>query len=172
MRFPVRLRHRPARSSVLARILPVPALALCLAAVMMQGAVPAPARADTAQTTLAAETTLPAPAFRQIIQDQMKAFRQGDAAGAFSFATRTLQQLYQTPEIFIGMVRQGYLPVYRPKSVSFGRMKETEQGPVQEVYVTGPDGEDWLALYSFEQQDDGTWKISGCMLTKSPALGV
>ncbi|MBD8890868.1 DUF4864 domain-containing protein [Roseibium litorale] len=110
------------------------------------------------------------PAFQKIIRGQMNAFARGDAEQAFSFASRDLQNRFETPDFFMHMVRQGYQPVYRPRDVSFGAVKPGPQGPVQEVYVTGPDGNSWLALYSFEQQEDGSWKISGCYLTKSPSL--
>ena len=53
------------------------------------------------------------------------------------------------------------------KGRSFGQSKMTKLGPTQEVYVVGPKGKNWLALYSFEQQEDGSWRISGCYLTKS-----
>jgi hypothetical protein len=31
------------------------------------------------------------------------------------------------------------------------------------------EGMDWIAIYTLEQQPDGTWRISGCYLAK--ALG-
>jgi hypothetical protein len=114
-----------------------------------------------------AEDGLDSGAFHKIIKDQMSAFASGDAKQAFSFATSSLQQRFQTPEFFMEMVRQGYQPVYRPQSVTFGRSKMTELGPTQEVFVTGPNGKSWVALYSFEQQEDGSWRISGCYLTAS-----
>jgi len=114
-----------------------------------------------------AEDGLDSGAFHKIIKDQMSAFASGNAKQAFSFATNSLQQRFQTPEFFMEMVRQGYQPVYRPKSVTFGRSKMTELGPTQEVFVTGPNGKNWMALYSFEQQEDGSWRISGCYLTES-----
>jgi len=113
------------------------------------------------------EDGLDSGAFQEIIKNQMSAFATGNAKAAFSFATSSLQQQFQTPEFFMEMVRQGYQPVYRPHSVTFGRSKMTKLGPTQEVYVTGPKGHDWLALYSFEKQDDGSWRISGCYLTES-----
>ncbi len=112
-----------------------------------------------------------ASSFQSIIKNQMTAFAAGDAKTAFSFATRSLQQRFQTPEFFMEMVKQGYRPVYEPKNVIFGRSKVTKFGPTQEVYVTGPKGHSWLALYSFEQQEDGSWRISGCYLTKSEGFG-
>ncbi|MEM5585192.1 DUF4864 domain-containing protein [Roseibium sp. AS2] len=106
-------------------------------------------------------------ALQKVIKNQMNAFASGNAKAAFGFATRSLQQQFQTPEFFMEMVRQGYRPVYQPQDVTFGRSKMTGQGPTQEVFVTGPKGNHWLALYSFEQQSDGSWRISGCYLTKS-----
>ncbi|MEP3427645.1 MAG: DUF4864 domain-containing protein [Roseibium sp.] len=114
-----------------------------------------------------AETSLDSSTFQKIIKNQMSAFATDDASKAFSFATNSLQKRFQSPEFFMEMVRQGYQPVYQPQSVSFGRSKMTGFGPTQEVFVTGPKGHDWVALYSFEQQEDGSWRISGCYLTKS-----
>ncbi|WP_417683862.1 DUF4864 domain-containing protein [Roseibium sp.] len=119
---------------------------------------------------LSASATSPSSAFQSIIKNQMQAFRSGNADQAFSFASGDLKRRFQTPSVFMEMVKQGYQPVYRPKSVTFGSLRDTKSGPVQEVYVVGPKGNTWLALYSFEQQADGTWLISGCYLTKSPGL--
>ncbi|WP_428648401.1 DUF4864 domain-containing protein [Roseibium sp.] len=105
--------------------------------------------------------------FHTIIKNQMNAFVSGNAKAAFSYATNSLQNRFQTPEIFMEMVKRTYQPVYHPRNVTFGRSMMTKLGPTQEVFVTGPKGKDWVALYSFEQQDDGSWRISGCYLTKS-----
>ncbi|KZM49744.1 DUF4864 domain-containing protein [Labrenzia sp. OB1] len=113
------------------------------------------------------EDRLDSGAFQEIIKNQMNAFATDDAGAAFSFAANSLKQRFQTPEFFMEMVRQGYQPVYNPQSVTFGRSMMTKIGPTQEVYVTGPKGKNWLALYSFEEQSDGSWRISGCYLTKS-----
>ncbi len=115
----------------------------------------------------AADDGLDSSTFQNIIKNQMSAFASGNAKAAYSFATSSLQQRFRSPEFFMEMVRQGYQPVYRPRSVIFGRSKITSLGPTQEVFVTGPKGKDWVALYSFEEQDDGSWRISGCFLTKS-----
>ncbi|MTH97218.1 DUF4864 domain-containing protein [Roseibium sp. RKSG952] len=108
--------------------------------------------------------------FQSMITGQIQAFRRGDADTAFSYATKDLQRRFQTPDIFMQMVKQAYRPVYQPRTVTFGAARETPHGPMQDVYVTGPDGGSWRAVYSFEQQADGTWRISGCYLTKSPGI--
>jgi len=117
-----------------------------------------------------AEDGLDSSAFQNIIKKQMSAFASGNAKAAYSFATGSLQRRFQNPEFFMEMVRQGYQPVYKPRDVTFGRSKMTQYGPTQEVFVTGPKGNDWIALYSFEQQEDGSWRISGCYLTKSEGI--
>ncbi|WP_417774274.1 DUF4864 domain-containing protein [Stappia sp.] len=105
---------------------------------------------------------------RGLVEGQIAAFRAGDAERAYGFAAPDIRRLFPTPDRFIDMVKRGYPPVYQPGSVSFGRLRQNADGPVQEVYLTGADGKEWLALYSFEQQADGSWKISGCVLTTSP----
>jgi len=104
---------------------------------------------------------------QELIRGQLSAFARNDAKGAYAYASPEIQRKFQNPEIFITMVKRGYRPVYQPREVSFGQIRATKNGPLQEVYVVGPDGNNWLALYSFSQGADGSWKISGCYLTKS-----
>jgi hypothetical protein len=62
------------------------------------------------------------------------------------------------------MVRAGYGPVYRPRIYQFRELKEMNGVVTQQVYVVGPDNIPRLALYFMQQQKDGTWRISGCVL--------
>lgn len=105
-------------------------------------------------------------AFRGIISSQIEAFQRDDGAAAFSYASPTIQGLFPSPERFMAMVRNGYQPVYRPKSVTFGPATETPRGPEQRVFVTGPDGRNWVAIYSLQKQPDGSWRINGCVLVE------
>ena len=109
---------------------------------------------------------------RAIIADQLDAFRLDDAPRAFSHAAPGIQQAFPTPEAFMDMVRRGYLPVYRPKEVAFGPAEEIDGTAVQQIFVTGPDGKDWVALYTLERQPDGAWKISGCLLRPAPGSAI
>lgn len=105
-------------------------------------------------------------AFREIISGQIAAFQRDDGATAYSYASPTIQGLFPGVDRFMAMVRLGYQPVYRPRSVTFGPVVETPRGPEQRVFVTGPDGRQWLAIYTLEQQPDGSWRINGCVLTE------
>ena len=49
-------------------------------------------------------------------------------------------------------------------------MVETELGPIQKVFITGPDGKNYIAAYGMQQQSDGTWKINGCSLVEDDSL--
>lgn len=106
-------------------------------------------------------------AMRGVIQGQMDAFRRDDGQTAFSFASPDIRRMFQTPEIFMSMVRQGYAPVYRPREVEFREVVERDGKVVQRVYVVGPDGVPVIALYIMERQSNGSWKIGGCTLLKS-----
>jgi len=107
-------------------------------------------------------------AIRGVIGDQMAAFQRDDAAAAFGLAAPNIQTMFGTPENFLAMVRQGYAPVYRPSDVRFGELVRIDGRLTQQVHVVGPDGVPQLALYFIEQQPDGRWRITGCMLTVEP----
>lgn len=126
------------------------------AALLALGVLAAPARADDAAS------------LRALVEGQIAAMRAGDASAAYGYAAPAIRQMFPSPDRFMQMVKRGYAPVVAPRSVTFGRLRETSRGPVQEVFLTDSGGTDWLALYTFEQQADGSWKIAGCVLTKSP----
>ena len=119
------------------------------------------------------ETPVPGSAERASIRDviahQIEAFQHDDAAGAFAFASPSIQQQMGSPERFLNLVQNLYQPVYRPRATSFGALGVEDGQVVQRVELIGPDGRPALALYSMERQPDGTWRISGCRLTVSEA---
>lgn len=110
-------------------------------------------------------------AFRAVISDQIAAFRADDGARAYSHAAPVIRQIFPDPERFMGMVRQGYQPVYRPQSFSFGKAALSASGrPTQRVTIVGPDGLSYEAIYTMERQPDGTWQISGCAIVRAPGI--
>lgn len=102
-----------------------------------------------------------------VISSQIEAFKRDDGATAFGFAGGPIQQMFQTPDNFLAMVRRGYPPVYRPKTVVFGAAIDGAAGPEQEVLISDENGVDWVAHYTLERQPDGSWRIVGCRLVKS-----
>ena len=113
-----------------------------------------------------------ATAVRGVIERQIEAFRRDDAAGAYAFAAPSIQRLFPSEELFLGMVRNGYKPVYRPRSYTFGDLEEAPDGLKQSVRVQDADGADWIPVYTLERQPDGAWKITGCVLLKEPGQAV
>jgi hypothetical protein len=103
-------------------------------------------------------------AIRDVIQGQVEAFRRDDGAGAFGYASPTIQGMFGSPEIFMDMVRQGYQPVYRPQSFDFREIVTLHGQVTQKVHVVGPDGRPVTAYYPMTQLPDGSWRIDGCFL--------
>ena len=103
-------------------------------------------------------------AIRQTITGQMEAFKADDADRAFSFATPSIQDHFGDASRFVAMVKRGYMPVYRPRQVEFTDLLEVRGKPTQRLVVVGPDNDVFSAYYMMEQQVDGSWRISGCIL--------
>ena len=98
--------------------------------------------------------------FHTVISDQLEAFKAGDGGLAYSFAAPTVQQIFPNAETFMAMVQRGYPMVLHNQSYEFGALGKDALGrPVQQVRITGPDGEHYVAAYAMQQQPDGSWKI-------------
>jgi uncharacterized protein DUF4864 len=128
------------------------ALVLVLAFLIGSGA---PALADDIATA------------QSVIRAQEQAFIRDDAAAAYSHAAPEIRQIFPQADIFMQMVRQGYAPVYRHKSFEFGEARSANGRIAQRVHIVDDNGEAWEALYTLEQQPDGSLKITGCSLLKA-----
>ena len=104
---------------------------------------------------------------QSVIRSQAEAFSRDDAAAAYSYAAPAIQGMFRQAEIFMMMVQQGYAPVYRHKSFEFGEARTAGGTIAQRVHIIDADGEPWEALYTLEQQPDGSLKITGCSLLKA-----
>jgi len=103
---------------------------------------------------------------RSIIRSQEQAFGRDDAAAAYAYAAPEIRERFPQAEIFLGMVRDRYAPVYRHKSFEFGEARAADGRIAQQVHIVDQDGVPWEALYTLERQDDGGFRIVGCMLIK------
>lgn len=110
-------------------------------------------------------------AIQSVITGQLDAFQHDDAVGAFAQASPMIQEMFGTPGNFLSMVQRGYPPVYRARQSVFAGLDQNDGRIIQRVELVGPDGRDYLALYTMEQQPDGSWKINGCQLTESEKVG-
>jgi Domain of unknown function (DUF4864) len=109
--------------------------------------------------------------FQRIISAQIEAFRADDGNAAYGFAAPLIKQAFPSVDMFMGMVKQGYPQVYRPKSFAFTDATLDPVGrPTQKVSIIGPDGKNYIATYTMQKQDDGTWRIAGCTLSEIPGV--
>ncbi|MCJ2040018.1 DUF4864 domain-containing protein [Methylobacterium sp. J-059] len=107
-------------------------------------------------------------AARAAITRQAEALVRDDAATAYAQAAPAIQGMFPTADVFLGMVRNNYRPVYRHRTFVFGQMQDLGDGALsQDVAIQDEDGVDWTAVYSLERGADGTWRISGCRLVKA-----
>jgi ketosteroid isomerase-like protein len=118
--------------------------------------------------TAAAQSEADRSAVQAVIGQQLDAFLSDDAATAYSFAAPNIQTMFPTQDRFMELVQQGYQPVYRSRSRTFGELKETAMGLEQTVDLVDAAGEFWTAVYTLQRQPDGSWKISSCVLVKKP----
>ncbi|MEM9107063.1 MAG: DUF4864 domain-containing protein [Pseudomonadota bacterium] len=109
-----------------------------------------------------------------IVEQQIVAFLQDDADTAYSFASPGIKNMFPEPQRFIEMVKQNYLPVYRPGNYAFGRALANTDGNTiaLELLITGPKGKDWRAVYVLKRQVDGEFQISSVKLTELKAPGI
>ena len=106
-------------------------------------------------------------AAQSVIQAQEQAFSRGDAAAAYSHAAPEIRQQFPQADSFMQMVQRGYPPVYRHKSFEFGEARSDGGRVAQRVHIVDDNGEAWEAMYTLEQQPDGSLKITGCSLLKA-----
>jgi hypothetical protein len=104
---------------------------------------------------------------QSVIRAQEEAFRHDDAATAYSYAAPAIREMFPQADMFMSMVEQAYTPVYRHRSFEFGEAQAAGSQVAQSVHIVDDKGEAWEALYTLEQQPDGSLKIIGCVLRKA-----
>lgn len=105
-------------------------------------------------------------AAQSVIRSQVEALSRDDAAAAYSYAAPAIREMFPQADIFMYMVQHSYPPVYRHRSFEFGEARVADGKVAQRARIVDQAGETWEALYTLEQQPDGSLKIIGCMLLK------
>jgi hypothetical protein len=118
--------------------------------------------ARAAETLTAADQA----AMHSVIQTQIDALKRDDFAGAYAVAAPSLKVLYPTVDAFTRLIKSRYAQLIRPKTFVFGTVLQTDQGPVQRVFVTAADGKAYIANYSLQRQADNSWLIGGCTVSR------
>jgi hypothetical protein len=110
-------------------------------------------------------------AARAVITLQAEAFGRDDAPTAYAQAAPAIREIFPNADLFLGMVRSQYQPVYRHRSFVFGEGRDLGETTVsQTVAIQDEAGTDWSAEYTLERQPDGAWRITGCRLIKAPGV--
>ena len=100
-----------------------------------------------------------------VIQNQLNALNRSDGAEAFSYAAPIIKQKFQSADVFMTMVRQGYGILINPAGVEFLDLRTISGDLMQAVRVIGQDGVSKIAIYQMQRQEDGSWKIAGVYMT-------
>jgi len=106
-------------------------------------------------------------AIQRVISDQLAAFRAGEAAKAFSFATPGIQTQFGDARSFMAMVRESYSPLLDARYTEFLEGAVIDGVVVQPLRLSGRDNTVLVALYTMERHKRGGWRISGCMIAPS-----
>ncbi|NNE53198.1 MAG: DUF4864 domain-containing protein [Sulfitobacter sp.] len=101
------------------------------------------------------------------ISSQIEAFKADDFDEAFTYATPTLQRLFQSPQNFERMVTQGYPMVWRPAEVEYLDLEEHGGSHWQKVRIVDQKGFTHMLLYRMIETDAG-WRIGGVQILEAP----
>ena len=116
------------------------------------------------------------PAFAQeepiqnTITAQIEAFRAADYVQAFTFASPTIHQIFQTPENFGSMVATGYPMVVNPAQVEMQDLRTVGGALWQRVRITDQKGQAFLLDYQMVEGPDG-WLINAVQLQRAADVG-
>jgi hypothetical protein len=106
-------------------------------------------------------------AAQNVVRSQEQAFSRDDAAAAYSYAAPAIHEMFPQPDLFMSMVRRSYAPVYRHRRFEFGEARVEGDWIAQRVHIVDENGEAWEALYTLEQEPDGSFRITGCSLLRA-----
>ncbi|HEX2531068.1 MAG TPA: DUF4864 domain-containing protein [Burkholderiaceae bacterium] len=109
---------------------------------------------------------------RHVVQSQLKALAEDDAAKAFSLATRSTRAQLGSADNFLQLIKEEYSPIYRNRLAIFSEAEIINGNTIQVVRITDRDSHVWVALYQMEREHDGSWKIDGCSLFETTSVSV
>ena len=102
-----------------------------------------------------------------VVNAQLQAFQDDDFEKAYSYASPTIKTIFSDYKKFRDLVVGQYQAVYRPESINIGSVSTEGGVPFLEVYLVDPDGIFVTAIYSMQQQENGSWLINGCFLSQA-----
>ncbi len=118
----------------------------------------------------AQEVLQPNPAIEAIIGSQFNAFRSGDIAEAWTYASPNIQGIFGDQDNFGAMVEQAFPMVYAPGAVDFIDLQAFGGLLIQRVEVVDVAGSLHYLGYAMVETPDG-WRINGVQILRAPSLG-
>jgi hypothetical protein len=104
---------------------------------------------------------------KAVISRQLDAFTHDDAHAAWALAAPAIREKFGDADAFMAMVKSVYPPVYRRRSVEFGKQSREGDEIAQEMVFVDESNDVWAGVYKLERQGDGDWKITGCVLIRA-----
>lgn len=96
----------------------------------------------------------------RVVMQQLEAFRRGDFEAAFSFASRTIHDMFD-PARFEAMVRGGYPEIARSVRANIDGSKRGDAGELYIfLHVQGENGRAVDAVYEMVKEG-AAWRING-----------
>ena len=105
-----------------------------------------------------------------VIGAQLQHFTERDVAGAWAFASPTIQQMFGNWQNFGAMVQQGYPMVWDHSEVQFLGLQDVNGLQVQRVLIRDSSGLPHILEYAMIETTQG-WRIAGVSLLPAPDIG-
>lgn len=102
------------------------------------------------------------------ISGQIDAFRGGEFAAAFDYASPNIRRIFRDPQNFEAMVRQGYGVMLNPVDMQFLGLREEGGALWQRVLYRDLHGEVHVFDYEMIEGPEG-WKINAVARVRMPA---
>jgi hypothetical protein len=113
-----------------------------------------------------------AQAIHAVVQSQLDAFAEDDAAKAFALSTVSTRTLLGSADNFLRMIKYEYPPIYRHRRAIFLPPHMVDGAALQIVRLTDRENNVWVAIYRMAVEPDGKWKIDGCSLLETTSVSV
>ena len=101
------------------------------------------------------------------VRAELRALVAQDAKRAFAKLTPSTQSFFGKPEKFLQAVADELPPVVVAKKFSFLGIDRTG-ATNSEVLITDVLGQEWLADFEVEKQENGDWRVKGCVVKANP----
>jgi hypothetical protein len=102
------------------------------------------------------------------IRLQIRAYAARDARRAFARLAPSTQRFFGEPDRFIRSLAQEIPTVLDARRFAFLGVEQVGRRIVQQVLLTDSTEHEWLAEFQLERQENGDWRVKGCVLQATP----